>query len=641
MEALVDFRMHSVMLGSDGRDLKGATKPKRSKRLPSTKRLPTTTPNPVSPNNKVYNETVMLPSMLIPGGETKTEIRKRDLGAGVALGVGVLSLFATIGSQIYFASELADVRAYISSLEDQIEADAQLSKRIAVNIQTLKKHDKLIAVRLQSFLSALVRLRDDSACSFERDFIQDQVSHLQDFFALLYEDILSSRISSRILPLDALKKVISTSPELDHSLISTYPTSFYAESKISILSVNRKTKSLRLILVSPNIRKHAEYVHLSILSPAAPIRKGGKNYRMSLDLPVNPFAIELSRTQEEGFDVLNLTRRDVGNMVALSDCGTISGVEYCRSVNPLVEKQRRCLTGLFTKDLALQKSCKVRIEEDVDEKEISVVRGISGMALSTAVDFSAYIYENGKRGAYLGGSSGKLDHLDHSVCVFVPSLHPSIKVVAGGKSQIIKQRSEVTLSTAVGVRKEAYSTHHIKWYPSEHEDWSEGENLTEVFEKDKWENMERKIVHVRRSYYSLLYWKIAFVCLCVWILILTYFCVKAMCKNKKISSCSTCCDEEAALTSPGTEDLRGEIERFRREVYGELQRNNQNQAGSQLSFRTKVKTGLPPMDPSKVHFHRNRQNGDEESVSLGNLSVNSRTPFVGGEHPGSVQEGNL
>ena len=540
---------------------------------------------------------------------------KRAVGTTIAITVAVVSLLTSIGSTIYFSQEMTKLRNYIVDVDLQMESDAKVTRNIALNVNCLKRADQLVGVRLDSLYGSLLRLQNSSACTLEKQFVTNQVTHLQDYFGTLYSEILQGRVSDKLIPLKALRKIISDSPQLSESLISTFPSTFYGDSRISLMSVDPKTKSIRLLLVSPNVQKTASYVSVNFLSPVATVRHEGKSIGMSLDMENNPVGLPIGVTRRKDFDILSLTKDDIGKMVTLNDCGTMSGVTYCRSIGSLPDSQKRCLEGLFLKNLDMQGSCRLQRVEGAVKGELSVVRGWSGMGITTDADFSAYSYDGKRVGAFLGGSSGKAKHYGQSVCVFIPSLHPQILVRSQGREQVLTQNSEIRISTVLGDHLEAYGQRHILWFPTEHETWFNNsyQNISETFANETWLSMKRQKIAIRRMTDRFSYSFYIIVGLLVWSCVLTSVVLYLWCSK---SGCSQCCANQPGERSDSERRIEDKFDKAVRRFEGHLARTET----SNQSMRERVERaiGRGRTDLPDVHF----------DAAVESASIRSNQPLV-------------
>ena len=97
-----------------------------------------------------------------------------------------------------------------------------------------------MAIRVDTIYESLNRLAKTDACRMTNAFYLNELGIMENFYHELYKLISSHRVDVSLLPLSALSKLIESSSILQNSLISTFPTSFYEVSRLSLLSIQKK-----------------------------------------------------------------------------------------------------------------------------------------------------------------------------------------------------------------------------------------------------------------------------------------------------------------------------------------------------------------------------------------------------------------
>ena len=478
--------------------------------------------------------------------------QKRAIGATMAVMAAVVSLLTTISSSVYFAVQIHDLNNYVQDIDAQLQQDAQLSANIAANVRTLRRGDEIVAIKIDAIFESLNRMAKSSACQMTNAFFLNEISAMENYFDELFKSISSHKIDVSLLPLPALVKLINGSSSLQNSLVSTFPSSFYQTSKLSLLSVNKKRRTMRVLLSTPNIQKRAQFVQIAFHSPPVSLKaENGDIYSVSLDLNVNPVALPMEKFMRKGFDVLQLSSDDIDSLTQLLDCSEMSGIPYCRSVAPLEDRQKNCIKGLMLKDSILEQSCQVRRTREKSEKDFSYSVGMTGITITALNRFAVYSYEKNQIGSILaqGGHVGVGATGDLRQCVFAPALFPEILIKDGNNNEyFLTQNPIIRLQTSIGQHREFFAIHrHLAWYNSSSENWTDihTSNVSEVIRDMKLEEMERHLVSIRRMTAGLNWTTMMIFLLIGWSVVLSVL-LGCVCKQQ---GCSKCCEKDIPQTN--------------------------------------------------------------------------------------------
>ena len=427
--------------------------------------------------------------------------QKRAVAASIAVLASIVSLLTSLGSSVYFGVQIHSLNNYIEDLDKQLESDAKLADKIGSNVKILRKGEEVMAIRVDTIYESLNRLAKTDACRMTNAFYLNELGIMENFYHELYKLISSHRVDVSLLPLSALSKLIESSSILQNSLISTFPTSFYEVSRLSLLSVQKRERRMKVLLTFPNVEKTARYVQIAFHSPPVSlIAEDGTITSVSLNLNINPVALPIEVFRRDTFDVLNFTVADIDAMVELFDCSEMSGIPYCKSVAPLEDRQKNCLKGIVLRDKILEKSCHVQKTNEIEKRGFTYSVGSSGITIAAHNNFIVYSYENGQIGSIL--AQGSNVNSKFAQCLFVPSLFPEVLIKNSANQEFyLTQNTKMRLQTSVGQHREFFTVNrHLAWYNFSSENWTNNGigNMTDAIRDMHLLDMKRQLVHIRR-----------------------------------------------------------------------------------------------------------------------------------------------
>ena len=120
-----------------------------------------------------------------------------------AISLSAAGLLAQVGLQIYFGTKLAGLTRYVSELDQQLQADARLADTIANNVRVVKSEETAIAFRLDAMYFSMKAMKNVHACDALKTVANQQLSSLEVHFQSLYVDMITARITPRILSLES------------------------------------------------------------------------------------------------------------------------------------------------------------------------------------------------------------------------------------------------------------------------------------------------------------------------------------------------------------------------------------------------------------------------------------------------------
>ena len=117
------------------------------------------------------------------------------MGIVVAATISLISLISSVGSSVYFYSEISALQRYISDVEFQLNADAKFSEEIAENTRILYNNSKVTALRTNLLSTNLIKLKHVNACTVKKFFLRDEQNRLSHDLNDLTTDLVSGKLT--------------------------------------------------------------------------------------------------------------------------------------------------------------------------------------------------------------------------------------------------------------------------------------------------------------------------------------------------------------------------------------------------------------------------------------------------------------
>ena len=112
----------------------------------------------------------------------------------------------------------------------------------------MREDGQTLAVETNIVSASFLQFRQVASCDLFRVLAKAERNRLFARMELFVSDILSSTLSPHVIPLSFLKDLLLDTHLVDNTLLSLDPILFYSETTISLMSVDRKRKIVRLIL---------------------------------------------------------------------------------------------------------------------------------------------------------------------------------------------------------------------------------------------------------------------------------------------------------------------------------------------------------------------------------------------------------
>jgi hypothetical protein len=138
------------------------------------------------------------------GADTYDPFRRQTRGATagrVALIVSLEALGLSAGELLYSSRNYRDLLQYLEDLNRQVLLDEHSSQAIRTNVLALKNNTKTIGVRSNILNTNINRMTTVNACALKQTLSCIEISGLQAKLSGITDDLMHSRLSTRIIDL--------------------------------------------------------------------------------------------------------------------------------------------------------------------------------------------------------------------------------------------------------------------------------------------------------------------------------------------------------------------------------------------------------------------------------------------------------
>ena len=381
---------------------------------------------------------------------------------------------------------LSELRQYVQTLDNLIKSEFQFSDSIAKNTRILFNDTKAVAIRTNIVSTDFLKFRELSSC--ERFKLISKVERQKMFSKMegLFNDIISSKLTPRILPIDLLRDIVKDARLIEDTLLELDPLAFYGQSTVSLISANETSHSIELLLATPKVNKNPTYVALNVLSTKASVYSNGKPMSLRLRRPSDLFLpIDMIKDAQQ-FPLKTLN--DAKRIKRLNGCHMISGKKVCRNIIPIERDEQICLHSLIT-NTSSGGACHIDKTAVDQAPDITVDQGSTGVLISAPATYTIYGTKNGKKQRLVLTAPTAPGT---KTCVFVPSRYDTIELTDGQTTEIIRQHIDVNIDYSDATVEGAF-------YPFESDIWNTDDSLEKNLTMDNIEEMVRKNVYGQLS----------------------------------------------------------------------------------------------------------------------------------------------
>ena len=430
--------------------------------------------------------------------EVKTRLEKRSVNAFLA-GLSVMSLVTQITSSVYFGVKLSSLTNFVIDIQRQVESDWATVKSVANNVRVVKNEEREIAIRLDSIYGSLMRLKEQNSCDALRTTANFQLAALENHFQMLYVDIVTAKLTPRVLSFDTTMQIHGKTSLFDENLMSVNAEYLYKFSAVSLHSINPEKRILNLLLAYPRVKSLPTYRKINMLSPSTSLKIGNQFYSQYLQFDSDSYAIPLDVQNQKGFSLHNMTKEQIKSIKVATGCGQIATFDFCKNFIPAGIHFENCLEGLL-QGTAQADWCTVKTSRQRSHLRFHLAHGKGGTSVTSVSDISIY----GKKYPSDGGKRLGQPHLlthhkkeaNHTSCIYIPATYASLINKDGDETTEVQLQGSMTLHV---YPFQVYDTRHFTWIKNEFQSWLEPEvqNMTVLDREFKLESMERQVVPIR------------------------------------------------------------------------------------------------------------------------------------------------
>ena len=447
--------------------------------------------------NKVFKEIVNSTTTERNHTGSDHAIGKRSATAIWGIVLGLASLASTVTQAVYFGHRMNKLYNFISDVDSQLSLDAKYSATIAQNVRILKAESGAIAARTSAVYSVLDKLREASACFVVRSSLVQELAYTASFFNLLYDDLIREKLTSRVLDYDLVTQLAEKTDFFSGSLIERELLTVYREARISLLSVDVESRTVKILLASPRVQMHPSFVRFDLLSPKSGIKIENEFFSRQMVFNERNLALPIKLTRKPGFSVTNMTRSTIKKMRVLSECNIEQNFQFCRNFLPIHQDTVTCIEGLTQAEPSLLKSCEEQLDKESVEISVDVARGRAGLLLSASGAFSVTGIEGGRQHLLSHDKGLK----DRGICMIIAHKYTQLLIKSPSRTFRVTQNNDVALFPGSIDRTHDFSTKHFAWFTSSFDSWFDDslKNLSSLDDDFRLKKMERQIVHIRRE----------------------------------------------------------------------------------------------------------------------------------------------
>ena len=317
---------------------------------------PTPIPSPLTQNDD-SNGTQMIPS-----GETSSiakEREERSAAAAISIILGLGALASSLTSSLYFAARVDNLSQYMKELNDVIDADAKWVTSIQKDIRVVNAKSSLVGIRYDSVYGMLNRLGEVSACVVQRNNIVMQMQTLAAHLDSVFAELICGRMSPKIIDIDTLMKIFCKTNIDDGTVLQKVPISWYSSAKLSLMSVNPKRRTIRILVASPKVERVPRWVKINLHMPETTVEMNGMMYSQSINFDNPVLALPIDVTNEPGFDLRFMNKTVIEKLRVPTTCEMQNLVVACRDLSPLGKREQECLLALTQNETSLFQMCDV------------------------------------------------------------------------------------------------------------------------------------------------------------------------------------------------------------------------------------------------------------------------------------------
>ena len=374
---------------------------------------------------------------------TDANDRKRRSPMALPLALSVSSLLATTTVALYFGKSLKELQRYIMELDARMNIESSFADTIASNVRTLHDNEHLVGLKLNILSDNFNDLERFINCAFYKLEMREKKIHLYSHLNLLTNDIIGGKLTPRVIPLDLLNIIAKETNFIKGTLLEKDPLIFYQQGSISLLSVDRKTKKIRILLAIPKIEAEPSYISMSSTSLKAVVLEEGKPSTRNVEYPVG---LHIPMNIYEQSTVFPLYNDSVFSQIKrIGNCMDVDKKKICTTIIQPERSDIECIRSLVNNKTSAG-SCVTHQRLISSVPGVISEQGTSGLLLNTA-DSLTIFGRTGNEMTRVQTMTGS-HHEHRRLCVYVPSKYDEIRIRNGSDQNndiVFKQRISTSI----------------------------------------------------------------------------------------------------------------------------------------------------------------------------------------------------
>ena len=331
-------------------------------------------------------------------------------------------------------------------LDQRLNSEENFSDSIASNTRIIYNNSEVVAMRTNIISADFNKYARWSTCEFFRLAMHERKSALYGRMELLASDIISGKLTTRVIPISLLHDILSHTELMHGTLLAKDPLMLYQTATISLLSVNPSTRRIRILMAIPSIDSEPSHYAVVINSLRSVVKSHGSSqlielvYPNNLHLPVSEYALTDSfpLSSDKSFSSLR----------KLGGCVQLGGKKICKTNFPAESNDLVCLK-LLVRNVTSNGACTVR-RTTVSEPPIVIAgQGDNGLLVNCPDGFTVVGHTDQRMDRIT--SHMTFSHPDRRICVFAPSKYLRITVRNSTYKEEILQRISTTVNFDISI----------------------------------------------------------------------------------------------------------------------------------------------------------------------------------------------
>ena len=154
---------------------------------------------------------------------------------------------------IYFGLSIHDLKNYVRRLDQRLNSEENFSDIIARNTKAIYNDTEVVALQTNMLQADFHHFAQWSTCKFFRLSINERKSVLYGTMNLLASDVISGKLTTRVIPISLLQDILKNNKLLHGTLLAQDPLMLYQTATISLVSVDKKKRRISILIAIPSV----------------------------------------------------------------------------------------------------------------------------------------------------------------------------------------------------------------------------------------------------------------------------------------------------------------------------------------------------------------------------------------------------